>query len=44
MSKEEAMAKYRKAEAGSTIESLEKNQEDESLLTLNGFFPGRERR
>ena len=40
MSKEEAMAKYRKAEAGSTIESIEKNQEDESLLTLNGFFLG----
>jgi len=40
MSKEEAMAKYRKAKAGGTIESLEKNQEDESLLTLNGFFLG----
>lgn len=40
MSKEEAMAKYRKAQAGGTIESLEKNQEDESLLTLNGFFLG----
>ena len=40
MSKEEAIAKYRKALAGGTIESLEKNQEDESLLTLNGFFLG----
>jgi len=40
MSREEAMAKYRKAEASGTIESLEKNQEDESLLTLNGFFLG----
>ena len=40
MSKEEAMAKYRKALAGGTIESLEKNQEDESLLTLDGFFLG----
>lgn len=40
MSKEEAMAKYRKAEAGSTIESIEKNQEDESLLMLNSFFLG----
>ena len=40
MSKEEAIAKYRKALASGTIESLEKNQEDESLLTLNGFFLG----
>jgi hypothetical protein len=40
MSKEEAIAKYRKALAGGTIESLEKNQGDESLLTLNGFFLG----
>jgi hypothetical protein len=40
MSKEEAKAKYRKAEAGGTIESLGKNQGDESLLTLNGFFLG----
>ena len=40
MSREEAMAKYRKAEASGTIELLEKNQEDESLLTLNGFFLG----
>ena len=40
ISKEEAIAKYRKAEAGGTIESLEKNQEDESLLTLTGFFLG----
>ena len=44
MSKEEAIAKYRKALAGGTIESLEKNQGDELLLTLNGFFSGRERR
>ena len=40
MSKEEAIAKYNKALASGTIESLEKNQEDESLLTLNGFFLG----
>ena len=40
ISKEEATAKYRNALAGGTIESLEKNQEDESLLTLNGFFLG----
>ncbi|MCH2347642.1 MAG: hypothetical protein MK299_09680, partial [Pseudomonadales bacterium] len=40
MSKEEAIAKYREALASGTIESLEKNQEDESLLTLNGFFLG----
>ena len=40
MSKEEAMAKYRKALDSGTIESLEKNQEDESLLTLDGFFLG----
>jgi hypothetical protein len=40
MSKEEAIAKYRKALAGGTIESLEKNHGDESLLTLNGFFLG----
>jgi hypothetical protein len=40
MSKEEAIAKYREARASGTIESLEKNQMNESLLILNGFFLG----
>jgi len=40
MSKEEAIAKYREARASGTIESLEKNQMNESLLTFNGFFLG----